>query len=168
MAIDLIKMLKENEGVRYCAYKDSVGLWTCAVGHNLEAPGSNDKLKAVGVNPDMVWAAIEEAKKAGKSKTVPLLNDGQVEALLKEELEVCIKDLDFVSGFDSMPDEAKAILVDMRFQLGNSGIRKFKQTLKAFEKGDWRAAADGLMNSAMAKQVPNRVNKNVKLLLSIK
>lgn len=168
MAIDLIKMLKENEGVRYCAYKDSLGIWTACVGENLERAGANDRLKSVGVNPDMVWAAIEEAKKAGKSKTVPLFNDKQVDALLQSELEHCIKDLDFVSGFDSMPDEARAVLIDLRFNTGPSGIRKFKQTLKAFEKGDWRAAADGLMNSAMAKQVPNRVNKNVKLLLSIK
>jgi GH24 family phage-related lysozyme (muramidase) len=168
MVIDLIKMLKENEGVRYCAYKDSVGLWTLGCGENIERPGANDRLKSVGVNPDMVWAAIEEAKKAGKSKTVPLVTDKQVDDLLQSELEHCIKDLDFVSGFDSMPDQARAVLIDMRFNLGGKGLRQFKQTLKAFEKGDWRAAADGLMNSAMAKQVPNRVNKNVKLLLSIK
>lgn len=169
MGIDIIKMLKENEGVRYCAYKDSLGIWTVACGHNLEASGSNDKLKAVGVNPDMVWAAIEEAKKAGKSKTVPLVSDPQVDALLQTEVDVCIKDLKgMFSKFDDMPDQAKAVLIDMRFQLGRSGILGFKTTMKAFEKSDWGGACEGIAKSKMATQVPNRVSKNIALLRSIK
>lgn len=160
--------IKRHEGVRYCAYKDSLGIWSIAVGENLERVGENEHLRSFGVNPDIVWAAIEEAKKQGKSKTIPLLNDTQVDALLDAEIDICLADLkNLFKNFDAMPEDAKTVLVDLRFQLGASGLRKFSNTVKAFKEGRFKDAAAGMRASLAYKQTPARWEENAKLLESV-
>lgn len=41
------KMLERHEGRRNVAYKDSVGIWTVGVGHNLQVPISDDAIDVI-------------------------------------------------------------------------------------------------------------------------
>ncbi len=161
--------ITKHEGERLWAYKDSLGIWTMGVGFNIERDGANEAMKAAGLNPDIIWAAIEEAKKAGKSKTTTIINHVQSMTLLEADLVACIDDLrkNLFPKFYSMPESARLVLMDMRFQLGPSRLRQFKNTLKAFTEGRWKDAGTGIKASAMYRQVPKRCDENIALLNSI-
>ena len=47
----------------------------------------------------------------------------------------------------------------MVFQLGMTGVSKFKNTLKAVKEEDWDTAADEMLDSVWAKQTPERANE---------
>lgn len=58
-------------------------------------------------------------------------------------------------------DEARfGVLVNMTFQMGIDGVLKFKNTLAMIERGDYKAAAAGMLNSLWAKQqTPDRAKR---------
>lgn len=158
------------EGRRKDAYLDSLLIWTIGIGFNLERDGANDSLRAQGINPDMIWAAIEETKKAGGGRkagehTVPLLSDAQVDALFAADLKEVTDDLQkLFPKWGSMPPGIKDVLCDMRFQLGPSRLRGFKNTLKAFQDGRWRDAAAGMRASLAYKQTTKRWERNAHIV----
>ena len=61
--------------------------------------------------------------------------------------------------FDSLPSDCKTVLMEMCYQLGVTGVSKFKKALKAMEDGDWEKAADEMLDSKWAKQTPNRAKE---------
>jgi lysozyme len=56
------------------------------------------------------------------------------------------------------------VLCSMAFQLGLAGVRKFTNTLAAMERGDYKAAAQGIRKSLWARQTPERVERLAKML----
>lgn len=61
--------------------------------------------------------------------------------------------------FDSLPGRVQDILIEMGFQLGVVGLLKFKRTLAAINKGDYEEAADEMLDSKWARQVPRRAKR---------
>lgn len=151
-------MIKRHEGIRHKVYLDSLGIPTVGCGFNLLRSGAAKALAAVGADFDAV--------KSGDQ----LLTDAQIDKLLETDLRDCYIDLCkfFFNDFDSLPESARAVLVDMRFQLGPTRLRGFKNTMKAFADRRWKDAAAGIKASAMYKQVPKRCDENIALLLAIK
>jgi lysozyme len=167
--IDVKAYITKHEAECLNAYKDSLGIWTMGVGFNIERSGADEAMRNAGVNPDVIRAAIEEAKKAGKDKTPELIDKRRSQALLQADVLACQDDLHkLFPKFDAMPEEARTVLLDMRFQLGPSRLRGFANTLKAFADGRWRDAGAGIKSSMMYKQVSKRCDENIALLLSIK
>jgi lysozyme len=58
--------------------------------------------------------------------------------------------------FDSLDECRKNILTNMAFNLGISGLLKFKNTLLAVENKDWEEAASQMLDSKWAQQVGGR------------
>jgi len=56
------------------------------------------------------------------------------------------------------------VLVDMAFNLGIGGLKKFTQTLAAVEAGDFSAASDRMLNSRWAKQVGGRARRLAQMM----
>ena len=69
--------------------------------------------------------------------------------------------------FDSLPSECKSVLMEMCYQLGVTGVSKFKKALKAMENGDWEKAADEMLDSKWAKQTPNRAKEMSDIIRSL-
>jgi lysozyme len=150
---ELSKMIRANEGVRTKTYKCSLGYDTVGVGFNLERKDAKGIVEAMGVD--------YEDLRAGK---VVLTND-QVDHLLGLDLKAVIDDCKVLfKTWDKMPQTAQLVLCDMRFQLGGAGLRGFKNTIKAFEAGDWKKAAEGLRSSLAYKQTTKRWERNAKAL----
>lgn len=57
------------------------------------------------------------------------------------------------------PDDVQNILTEMVFQMGVSGVGKFKNMRKAVENKDYTRAADEMLDSRWAKQTPNRAKR---------
>ena len=69
--------------------------------------------------------------------------------------------------FDSLPSDCKDVLMEMCYQLGVTGVSKFKKALKAMEDGDWEKAADEMLDSKWAKQTPNRAKELSNIVRSL-
>ena len=87
----------------------------------------------------------------------------------KEELEALF-DKDFERAWDLMiqfcevnslnvSEDAQEVLCEMIFQMGYSGVGKFKNMIKALQNRDYKLASIEMLDSRWAKQTPNRANE---------
>lgn len=53
----------------------------------------------------------------------------------------------------------QAVVLDMAFNLGVSGLKQFKRTLGLLRNGRWEAAADAMLDSLWAQQVGGRAQR---------
>ena len=60
---------------------------------------------------------------------------------------------------DSVPHAVQGVLVEMSYQMGLSGVCKFKKALHAMQMLQWKLAAKELLDSRWAKQTPNRAKE---------
>lgn len=58
-----------------------------------------------------------------------------------------------------VPVEVHDVLVEMAYQMGVSGLLKFKKTLMYVESKDYKDASVEMLDSRWAKQTPNRAKK---------
>ena len=66
--------------------------------------------------------------------------------------------------FDSLDECRKNILTNMAFNLGVSGLLKFKNTLAAVENKNWGEAASQMLESRWADQVGSRATELSELM----
>ena len=140
--MDVLALITKHEGSRDMPYRDPRGFLTVGVGHNLDAhplPGE--------IYP-MSPARIQEV----------LANDMQAVVLGLNN------DLPWVGQLDEV---RQAVLYDLGFNLGDSGLEKFHHTLACVEAGDWQGAHDNLLASEpWATQVGPRAQEDATMLLT--
>jgi len=131
----LIQELRRDEGVCYVEYRDTVGIKTTGVGHNLKA------------NP------------LPKEWTYPLSNL-QVNTLLAQDLIEVFTGLDKnIPWWRDLSYKRQRVIANMAFNLGVSGLLTFKNTLASIKSGDYIRAANGMMSSKWALQVGDRAKR---------
>ena len=64
-----------------------------------------------------------------------------------------------VPNFSKLDRERQAVLVNMAYNLGPSGLAEFNSTIGAVGKGDFDAAADSMLKSKWAKQTGPRAKR---------
>ena len=92
----------------------------------------------------------------GRNLTDKGISDTTIAQMLDEDLIECIADLGSFSWFSSLDYIRQRVLIDMRFNLGSSGFRGFKNTLKAVGEGRYIDASNGMLASKWAKQTKTR------------
>ncbi|MES1979538.1 MAG: glycoside hydrolase family protein [Pseudomonadota bacterium] len=139
---ELTRELRRDEGVEYKPYKDTMGIWTVGVGHNMEAhPLPSD------------W-------------TFPL-TDEQVDRLLAQDVLDVFNDLDRVfPWWRNMSMVRQRVIANMCFNLGAPRLAGFKNTLAAMEQGRYTTAAAGMMASLWAKQVGKRAERLAEMMVN--
>ena len=60
---------------------------------------------------------------------------------------------------DTVPPAVQGVIVEMSYQMGVSGVSKFKKALHAMQMFQWKKAADEMLDSRWAKQTPNRAKE---------
>jgi|TARA_R110000851_G_scaffold121681_4_gene250596 lysozyme len=127
----LLQSVKKHEGYRNKVYLDTLGKRTVGVGH---------------LCVEDFW---EDDKEYSEEMLMNILKDDLKNAI--EGAERLLKDCLIL---DSL---AKEIIIEMVFQLGETGVSKFKNMLKALKEGpDYQTAAIEMLDSKWAKQTPNR------------
>ena len=127
----LLQSVKKHEGYRNKVYLDTLGKRTVGVGH---------------LCVEDFW---EDDKEYSEEMLMNILKDDLKNAI--EGAERLLKDCRIL---DSL---AKEIIVEMVFQLGETGVSKFKNMLKALKEGpDYPTAASEMLDARWAKQTPNR------------
>jgi lysozyme len=79
--------------------------------------------------------------------------------MLDNDVNESLTELKRYPWFRALDAVRQAVLVNMHFNLGGTKLNKFTQTLKAIERGDYEAAANGMRKSLWAKQVGKRATR---------
>ena len=95
------------------------------------------------------------------------ISEGEAEVLLQNDIARSRRELDNIAPWASALDEVRyGVLLDMCFNLGASGLAKFKRFLSAMKNEDWNIAAVELRNSKWWYQVGNRGPRLEKMVLT--
>ena len=74
----------------------------------------------------------------------------------KQLIEKHIPNL-YTQGLDQGDiEQIQGVLIEMLFQMGYPRVSKFKKTLKALDEGDFKTAANEMLDSRWHKQTPAR------------
>lgn len=60
---------------------------------------------------------------------------------------------------ENSPEEIQNVVIEMCYQLGVTGVSKFKKTISYLQKSEWANASVEMLDSKWAKQTPNRAKK---------
>lgn len=131
MKSDLTRQLQGDEGIRPCAYQDSLGFWTVGVGR------------------------LVDARKKGAG-----LRSSEITFMLNNDIDDRINALNrSLPWFQNLDDARQGVLLNMSFQMGVDGLLSFVNTLNMVEQGKYTAAADAMLQSKWATQTPARAKR---------
>ena len=70
-----------------------------------------------------------------------------------------LKLLDNIDWYKDLPPEIQGVIIEMCFQMGTTGMLKFKKMIANMKDRNWKGAADEMLDSLWAKQTPNRAKQ---------
>ena len=139
----LLESVKKHEGYRNKVYLDTLGKRTVGVGH----------------------LCVEDFWEDDKEYEEKFLM-----TILEHDLSTAIKganELMAENGCMDMNEKAHEIIIEMIFQLGKTGVSKFKNMWKALSELNYVGASYEMLDSRWATQTPNRANGMADTMKSI-
>lgn len=130
-------IIRKEEGCRLTVYRDTEGFLTVGWGHKV-LPEDD----------------LEEGDSITPLFAEKLLNIDKAKAMLAVKHE-----FGSPSWFDAIGEGRQAVLYAMAFQLGITGLAKFKKMLGFLERDLWDDAVGEMLDSKWAKQTPARANR---------
>ena len=130
----LLESVKKHEGFRDTVYRDTLNKRTVGFGH---------------LCVENHW---EDGKKYDKE---------YLERILKEDLQYAINQGEGMCRDLKISDDAKFLIIEMIFQLGKTGVSKFRKMWKALKEDppNYKEASIQMLDSRWAKQTPNRAKE---------
>lgn len=150
----LEQQLLLHEGFRSKCYKDSEGFVTIGIGFNLDRPGARSIVESLGLDYKKLYngedaITVEQAKK-----------------LLSYDLDKLEEQArDAVVTYDQLSEIRQRVVCDMIFNLGHDGFKKFKNTIKCINRGNFPEAYRSMLRSKWAGQVKGRARNLAKMML---
>ena len=96
------------------------------------------------------------------------ITEEEAELLLKHRLDEKILKLSEKEPFYlELPEKAQEVVANMAYQMGVGGVLKFKKMWAALKEGDYKKAANEMLDSRWAKQTPNRAKELAEIMRSI-
>ena len=138
--------LEFHEGFRDMPYKCPTGHLTIGIGHNTEAREfTKEEKRAIGD-----W-------EKGITRNAAYM-------ILRNDIEICLKDLRTLGFWYYLDKERQYALLDLCFQLGFEGLKKFRKMLEAIRTKDYAEASRQCLDSQYARQTPKRAQRIAKLI----
>ncbi|MEV4759948.1 glycoside hydrolase family protein [Micromonospora sp. NPDC049559] len=134
-------------------YRDSRGIPTVGIGFNLNRADAAAALAAVGANYADVLA--------GRADLTQLQTTLLFEQAMAEAYSAAYR---LVPGFDNLSMSRQAVVLDMIFNLGPTGVAQFQNMLAAINRGDFEAAANEMASSAWKTQVGTRATHDIAIM----
>lgn len=137
----LVDWTMRHEGFSAGPYMDTTGHWTHGYGHRI----TDFRIASSMVTP-------AEAKR-----------------ILLADLQTAQDGvMDLCPTIESKPTPVKFVLTALCFQLGKTGLWKFKKMWHAIDKGSWGLAASELRRSVLFTQCPRRTSELAAIMESAK
>jgi lysozyme len=142
--MSIAKLLMFEEGLRFEAYYCSEKYPTIGIGWKI---GSKNQ-------------PLDDFK-------VMTISEGAALAQCSEECESISSALGYViSNWGDLEESRQAILISMAYQMGMSGLMKFKNMIAAIEDNDFAEASNQGMDSIWAEQTPERAYRHMRVMLA--
>jgi lysozyme len=131
---NLIESVKKHEGFRDTPYLDTLNKRTVGFGH----------------------LCVEDHWEDGKKYDKKYLED-----ILEKDLQYAINQGEGMCQDLKISDDAKFLIIEMIFQLGSSGVQKFRKMWDALKEDppNYFEAHVQMLDSRWAKQTPNRAGE---------
>jgi lysozyme len=155
--MNIYEKLKSEEGIRIHQYICTGGYPTIGVGTKL--PLTQEEMEM-----------LSEYRGVRFRNPMPdKIYEKEAILLLAHRLEPLLESLNNLKAYKKCHghDNARVVLVDVSYQLGFTGLKKFKKMLRALENKNFGIASLELLSSKYAKQTPNRAKRNAKLLMEV-
>jgi len=136
---DVKSRIKRHEGFLTKVYLDSLGKATIGYGHLLTE--DDDFVEGVIYDKDILESLFDKDFNKAVSDATELLKGYTVAPLARE------------------------VIIEMVFQLGKTGVSKFKNMFAALKEYDYTRAAAEMMNSAWYRQTPSRCEELSNLMI---
>ena len=137
--------LKIDEGCKYEVYLDHLGLPTFGIGHLIT---KDDPEYQMGMGTPVDEIRVNEVFEQDINVTI-----GECKRLFDD--------------WDKLPQEVQLITANMMFNMGRPRLSRFHKMKKAVDSSDWTEAANQMLDSKWAKQVPNRANRLIERMKNI-
>jgi lysozyme len=92
------------------------------------------------------------------------ISNAAVDQIFADDVADSVADIRKLFTFDELSDNRKAVVLNMMFNLGLSTFSQFVNTIAAVNRGDYAAAATGMLASLWARQVGDRAERLAKLM----
>lgn len=150
MTNELREIIKEDlirhEGYVAEIYLCSEGIPTFGIGHMV-----------VEADPEYTWPVGTPVEKE------------RIDTVFEADCDIAIKDCEALfSTWESMPDKAKRVLVNMAFNLGRNRLSQFKNMREAVNNSEWKKAAEEMTDSRWYSQVGRRSKELVEMMRSVR
>ena len=133
--------IKTHEGFCNTVYKDTLGKRTVGYGH---------------------LCTVDENWKDSEVYDLAYLND-----VFEIDFMEATKQAEELIGDLILEKDANEIILEMVFQLGKTGVSKFKNMWSALKNNDYKKAADEMLDSKWAKQTPQRAESLADIMKSL-
>lgn len=87
------------------------------------------------------------------------ISQDEAEYLLGNDIHAARVDCSTIPFFASLSIPRQGVLLSMHYQLGFHGLLGFRKMLAFLVDGEWANAADALLDSTYATQVPDRAHR---------
>lgn len=142
-AIDWLKQhLRNEEGRRRKAYRDTRGSWSIGIGHKLPVYHSASEMAS------LEWT------------------DEQIEAAFDADVAEAIHDAASFAWWHVLSPLRQAVIAAMCFQLGRAGVAGFTRMATAIRASKWHEAAKEMLDSKWHRQTPQRANRLAAIMRS--
>ena len=128
----LLASVKKHEGYRNKVYLDTLGKRTVGVGH---------------LCVEDFW----EDDKEYEEKFLMTILEHDLQSAIKGAKELMSE-----NGCNDIDEIAEELIIEMVFQLGKTGVSKFRNMWKHLSALEYSSAASEMLDSRWAKQTPNR------------
>lgn len=145
----ILDLIVEHESFRTAVYPDQYGNRTIGIGLNLDAEGAKALCALHGLN----WAALANGVAfISYSDALTVATD----QLMQAKFFACT----MIPQFDALSDNRQAVLLDMIFNMGAKVFSTFHGTIACVNDEDFPAAADHMLASKWAKELPKRAEQD--------
>lgn len=147
----LIQLLRKHEGLELNVYYDTEEQPTIGIGRCISTKGlSKSECDYLNLGTYDKLKVIEKLKIRG-------ISEKEAECLLSNDIDYFIEQLSkSIDFFNTLPETAKIVLIDMAFNIGVNGLLKFQNTLELISEGKYVLASREMLNSKWKKQVGQR------------
>lgn len=102
----------------------------------------------------------------GRNLDAVPLSDDEIDLLFDNDFGRAMMQAETIPGFERLNEVRQGVLVEMVFQLGLHGVRKFRKFIDAYMAEDWQAAHDEMLDSLWARQTPTRALRLAQIFLT--
>lgn len=134
---ELKERIKEHEGYCEQTYRDTLGFETGGYGHKI-LPG----------------------------ESIPTDRSGW-EALFESDFQLAVNGAKNLVGDYDIAEEAREVIIEMVYQMGENGVSKFKNALAHLKEQRYKECSLELLDSRWAIQTPNRAKRLAQIMEKI-